>query len=88
MEIPAGRYAETRGQIAEQRGKSRGNEEKPPFEIVGTEMGGLDEIAVALANEVDFPAGQSVVEEGLRVRSEQSAESTEKERKKERERGE
>ena len=51
-------------------------------------MGGLDEIAVALANEVDFPAGQSVVEEGLRVRSEQSAESTEKERKKERERGE
>ena len=32
-------------------------------------MDGLDEIAVALADEVDFPVGQSVIEEGLWVSS-------------------
>lgn len=69
VEIPAGRYDEAGGQIAEKRGKSRGNEEEPPFEVVGAEMDGLDEIAMALADEVDFPAGQSVIEEGLWVSS-------------------
>ena len=69
MEIPAGRYHGARGQIAEERGKSGGNQKKPPFQIRGAETHRLQQVAMALPNEADFPAGKLVHKRWLLVRS-------------------
>ena len=68
MESPAGRYQVARGQVADQRGESRGDQEKPPFQVFGTVERRLEEIVVALAHEPDFPAGNLLEEERLWMR--------------------